>query len=287
MPPTSLLQTLAEVASVVDSQLAELQKHSSVFDPDRLEPTYIVIGARFQWRRLRESGVHLQQQLRTSIHRLERAFSLLNPILSDEEVKTTESVMRRLKETVMQERLEYDENAVSIFQETRQGITYCCDIVSRRVSGSGSGTAYLVDTNALIAARQLSVLATQLGEGTIVLVPPVLKELDALKTRDKSPGLKDAAESLIRQIGELRRRGSLLDGVTIQGKTTARAIAVEPDFSKLPRELDSQVADDRFIGHALAYIAANPRSAIAVVTRDINLLNKCEFFAVPFIEAPR
>jgi predicted ribonuclease YlaK len=50
--------------------------------------------------------------------------------------------------------------------------------------------------------------------------------------------------------------------------------------------LDADNRDDRFIASAIEVMRARPRSAVVIVTRDLNLQNKAEFASLPFVEPP-
>jgi predicted ribonuclease YlaK len=50
--------------------------------------------------------------------------------------------------------------------------------------------------------------------------------------------------------------------------------------------LDAGNRDDRFIASVIEVMRAHPRSAVVIVTRDVNLQNKAEFASLPFVEPP-
>ena len=49
--------------------------------------------------------------------------------------------------------------------------------------------------------------------------------------------------------------------------------------------LDPSNADDRLMATFIEVMRRNPRSAVVLVTRDLNLQNKMEFARLPFIES--
>lgn len=108
-----------------------------------------------------------------------------------------------------------------------------------------------------------------------------------LKVNHRDVNVRDKAERLIRQIKEYRRRGSLMEGVPLQGGvSTVFAIPIEPKVEQSLPWLDPANADDRFLASALEIMRSRPRSPVALVTRDLNLQNKAEFARFPFIEPP-
>jgi len=50
--------------------------------------------------------------------------------------------------------------------------------------------------------------------------------------------------------------------------------------------LDPDNRDDRFIAITIEVIRQHPRSAVTIVTRDINLQSKAEVASLPFSEPP-
>jgi predicted ribonuclease YlaK len=50
--------------------------------------------------------------------------------------------------------------------------------------------------------------------------------------------------------------------------------------------LDAANRDDRFLASAIEIMRQHPRSAVTIVTRDINLQSKAELASIPFVEPP-
>ncbi len=151
------------------------------------------------------------------------------------------------------------------------------------------GETHLIpDTNALYTNHKLeSWVFNNIQSFTIVLTPSVLSEIDYHKENHNNPDVRKKSQSLIRQIKEFRRRGSLAEGITIvNGKIYIKSLAVEPDLTKSLPWLDKGCKDDRFLATVLEYMRDNTRLAICIVTRDINMQNKAEFAGLPFIEPP-
>lgn len=107
------------------------------------------------------------------------------------------------------------------------------------------------------------------------------------KIEHKNPEVRAKAERLIRGVKEYRRRGSLADGVTIaRGVSSVATIATEPRMGDSLYWLDAANDDDRIIASVLEVMRVRPRSAVVLVTRDINMQNKADYGRIPFVEPP-
>lgn len=158
-----------------------------------------------------------------------------------------------------------------------------------RLHDSGTGKVVLVpDTNALLHNVDLDVWTfSDPPTFELVLTPTVLVELDGLKMNHRNQDVREKAEGLIRRIKGYRSRGSLADGVTLRsGVSSIRSVAEEPRMGESLPWLDPNNRDDRFIASVLEVIRSRPRSAVVIVTRDLNLQNKAEFASLPHIEPP-
>ena len=144
------------------------------------------------------------------------------------------------------------------------------------------------DTNALLFNPNLSDWRfSEFGKFTLELNPIVLGELDHLKVNHNNPEIRERSERIIRQIKEYRRRGRLADGVPLSSKVSRlTATAKEPDLTKSLPWLDSTSQDDRLLASTIETMRKYPRLIVALVTRDINLQNKCEFASVAYLEPP-
>lgn len=142
------------------------------------------------------------------------------------------------------------------------------------------------DTNALIHGRDLDGWESpSFPEFAIVLVPMVLSELDDLKTRNRDPKIQQRAREVIRRIKRYRDLGSLSEGVPIvPGRSRLLAAATEPRVPETLPWLDAMVPDDRFIASVIEVMRRHSRSAVVLVTRDINMQNKAAFARLPFLE---
>jgi hypothetical protein len=116
----------------------------------------------------------------------------------------------------------------------------------------------------------------------VVLTPTVLREIDLHKSDEHRPSRRAKAERIARQVGEYRRRGSLLHGVPlIAGVSTVMAIPIEPKMSDALPWLDATSPDDRLLASVIEVMRMNPRASVISVTRDVNFRNKLDLARVP------
>ena len=133
---------------------------------------------------------------------------------------------------------------------------------------------------AQVGKKKLSILLDH-------VTPTLLSELDSLKNEHRNPDVRSKAQAVIRQVKEYRRRGSLNEGVVIvENRIRLRASAVEPRVEEVLPWLDSTSPDDRILASCVEAMRTHPRSAVALVTGDINLQSKAEFACIPFFEPP-
>lgn len=159
------------------------------------------------------------------------------------------------------------------------------DIAAR----SGTDALRLVpDTNALIRNPDLASYARTAPSPTFVvhLVPTVLSELDDLKDRGKTQELRERAQSVVRRLKGLRDKGSLATGVSLTKSITVRAEAREVDVRATLDWLDPAVPDDRILASTLRLQSEHPAGTVVLVTSDLNLQNKADAVALPYIETP-
>ena len=125
------------------------------------------------------------------------------------------------------------------------------------------------------------------SEFEIILTPTVLSEHDKLKIAHRLESVREKAEGLIRQIKGYRGRGKLNNGVPlVNGVSTLKSIAVEPNFNKTLSWLDPSNDDDRILASFIEVMKIYPNSPVIIVTNDINMQNKAEFAGIPFVEPP-
>jgi len=156
------------------------------------------------------------------------------------------------------------------------------ELVSALPSAHGESRNLLVpDTNALLFKPELATWNPPHGEWTVVLVPQVLRELDALKMR---PGVGDKAAGVIRRIKEYARRGDTFSGVPLAPRLRLREVAVDADMTKTLSWLRAQHGDDELLASVLELRWTDLSSVVAIATRDRNLQNKARMARVPYLD---
>jgi len=113
--------------------------------------------------------------------------------------------------------------------------------------------------------------------GNDVVIPMItLEELDRFK--DKKEMIGEAAREVNRSFDALRAKGSLHDGINIDGFDINLRVVAESSTNILPKELDPKKGDHRILVVALELNQA--LSNVIVVTKDINLRLKCDSLGI-------
>jgi len=161
-------------------------------------------------------------------------------------------------------------------------------LVTNLFDGSGGEAVVVPDTNALLFNPNLEDWAFDgIGRFTVILLPTVLRELDALKMNHRVEDVRKKAEGLITRIKGYRGRGQLNQGVPLRkGVSTLRGWGTEPNMKDSLPWLDPANDDDRLLASFLEVMRQFPHSEVILVTRDINLQNKAELAQVCFLEPP-
>ena len=206
--------------------------------------------------------------LPATVKRIEAAESLLRRWL--EQVSGDHSVPATIEKATA--------TATAMFDELRALIVL--------VAGGHHGLVVVPDTSALL--REPDVATYQAAFGTddycVVLVPPVLAELDELKDRGRTDDVRKGAGAAIRRLKGLRDRGDPRAGVKVQGRTVLRFEHRDIRPSTILGWLDDSVPDDRLLAAALDIQGRRPEAAVVLVTGDINLQTKAAVAALPFLE---
>jgi len=115
----------------------------------------------------------------------------------------------------------------------------------------------------------------------------VLEELDHHKSRLDEVGRN--ARQTSKTLDELRQKGSLVDGISLQNGATLRIVAINPSIlTNLPPELLSSKVDNMIISFMLqlkqeqdsSFREDSPSSPAILVTKDINVRIKCDSLGV-------
>lgn len=133
---------------------------------------------------------------------------------------------------------------------------------------------YVIDTNVFIQAPY----AVQCFDDNNLVIPlVVIEELDGLKKADGEKGAN--ARAAVRMLENLRERGNLLDGVTLEGGGTLR---IEKNFVnvELPEDLPEDKADNRILKVCRGLAASSGEEQIVLVTKDLVLRLKAQIIGI-------
>jgi len=193
-----------------------------------------------------------------------------------------------IREVIEQTNLVWHSTTGKAMVAVKEAVDGILDAISCLHDPAEGSVVLIPDTNAMIISPAFQTWSFDgLSEFEILLVPTLLSELDSLKTEHRNPDVRQKAQSVIRQIKEYRRRGSLSDGVVIvENQIRLCSFAVEPRVDEILPWLNADSPDDRMLASCVEAMRIHPRSMVALVTADINLQNKAEFARVPFIEPP-
>lgn len=209
-----------------------------------------------------------QDALPETVKRIEAAESLLRRWLEHE--GKDHSIPSSIEKAIAK--------ATAAFEELRALIALVAD-------GPG-GFLVVPDTNSLLLEPDVATYAMELGtdDYCVVMVPPVLAELDDLKDRGRTEDVRKAATAAIRRLKGLRDRGDPREGVKVERRTTLRFEHRDVRPSEILEWLDPTVPDDRLLAAALDLQGRHPGAAVVLVTGDINLQTKAAVAALPFLD---
>jgi len=284
----TIAESLAEDVLQIKADVRQLLEHSGMHPRERIDGFVFVDF----------SGDHYWNELPIDARRLQ------SKILKDYRLyrDLVQALIRGLTDRSRQVFSEADEFITRHLQQ--QGSTWCktpqaafekiadqfdrIDAVIEQLHSPDGASLVVPDTNALLACPCFDHWAFDWCEDfELIFTPPVLAELDDLKISHRNPDVREKAESVIRRIKELGRRGDLIAGVpVVKGRILARSVAIEPRVSDTLPWLDPDNNDDRFLASVVELLRDSIRSTVMVVTADINLQNKARFARLPFCEPP-
>ena len=285
----SMLEILCDrLTRITDETATLLREHCGVSPANKPGDEVVLISASGDhfWKPLSPEGKRIQVDLLSKVQRFGELLEVLaqgRPRSVQEELKTS---LEHIRETVEQQGTTWwktPAEAVSGIQE----LTAIVRNLLEEYFGSDSASAFVIpDTNAILHNPDIESWEIDgFDELTLLLTPTVVSELDSHKINHKNPDVCTKASTFIRKLKEYRRRGSLLEGVTIvKGRLSLRAISNEPDMSKTLSWLDPSNADDRFLATVLEAIRSNLGTSIVIITFDMNMQNKAELAGIPYRE---
>lgn len=283
-------KNLSDVANSIKTKIEDfLLNYSKLKYSDPSGDGIVVINASgyYYWQKLSLSGQRLQSQILQEYNKYADILRVLTNPQTKDRIKSFENNDKIIRKNIEQSRSTWCKTTKEAFEKTFQALDALHNLLATFHSNE-KGFLFVPDTNALLYNPQIELWSfDNVKEFTVILAPTILSELDVLKINHKNQSVRQTSERLIRRIKEYRRRGSLIDGVTVvKNKIRLQSIAIEPTFSESLPWLDPENNDDRFIATVFEIIKNNLRSAVILVTRDINMQNKAGFSCLPYNEPP-
>jgi len=248
--------------------------------------TFISANGKFSWNELPSDGKRLQVRLLPEIDRFSELLQVLGknlPGAAQRKIEQNLNAMRRAVEQNTNTFWRTPNEACVGFEKYASQVD---SILTEYFGSSPSRVIAIPDTNALLTHPDIeSWKFEDIRYFTVILAPTILSELDGMKIHHRNPDVREKASTLIRKFKEYRRRGSLLEGVTVvKDRISLRAIAQEPEMSQTLSWFDPSNADDRFLATGLEIIRNNLSAQTYIVTFDINMQNKAELAGIPILE---
>ena len=132
--------------------------------------------------------------------------------------------------------------------------------------------SFVLDTNVLLYDPQA---IYKFEENNIIIPITVIEEIDRFKKDMNETGRN--ARQISRLLDELRKRGSLSEGIGIKSGGTLRVeIYEEKVMKRLPPELREERGDNRILAVAVDVKEKNPTEPVIFVTKDTNLRIKAD-----------
>ena len=113
------------------------------------------------------------------------------------------------------------------------------------------------------------------GKNNIAIPTIILDEIDKHKSRQDTAGFN--ARAMNRTLDNLRRKGSLFEGVSL-GRGKGKVFAAQYDPRYMPAGMATSDSDNKIIAIALRLKLEG--NEIAVVSRDLNMRVKCDAFGL-------
>lgn len=288
LKPRSTLDELTALAGEVEDALYALLDHSGIQynDINAGDPSVIVIGWNpLRWAPLERSA---QRYVGTAGKLVERwlEFGQLAVRQSASERGGSFTEHASLLERVVQQPDDDDGAPAATIDDIKTHVSEALraqlDVLEHLPSAQGDGELLLVpDTNALLYKPDIENWQVGGDAWTIVLVPQVVRELDAKKL---DPRLKDKAESVVKRLKEYGRRGNTFDGVPVAGKLRLREVAVDADMEHAASWLRAGHGDDELLASALELRWQDLTASVYLATRDRNMQNKARFSRFPYVD---
>lgn len=267
--------------------ISEYSGTHPAFEPDA---PLVLISANgsYYWNDLSSAGKALQVKLIPEINRFVALVSTLTQSLPPSSQRKLTHCLEVIHGAVEQDHSTWWESKEQAIEGFKNQFSELDMILGSYFGADTKEVLVIPDTNALLRNTYLEQWQfLDIKKFTFVLVPTILSELDSHKINHRNVDVRDKAQTLIRQLKEYCRRGSMHSGVTlVKDKISLRWIATEPDMEKTLGWFDHSNADDRFLATALEQIRCNLSATTFIVTDDINMMNKANYALIPCREVP-
>jgi PIN domain len=283
-----LIQQLVAFADQVEAFLEASMIEYCPEDPDSV---VIQLWHDYRWGPVDDPGRRLQRQLLETWRPLMERIRLLlaaDPSATRQRLDELDAFVTRWLDRPDDEfDFTIPKSIPEAQEQFRAELARCFELLDSLGQSSGA-TTVVPDTNVLIRSPDIARYSQVLGVSayTVVLVPPVLAELDALKVGRISPEVREKARKFSERIKEWRRRGELHRGVKVQGHVVVRSEGREPSVEASLSWLDPTVVDDRIIACVLELQRHHPTDRVVLLTGDVNLLAKADMAGIPTADTP-
>ncbi len=285
----SMKQKIFQLADELLKDIQSLVKISDVEEMNRDHRDVIFISTQgdHTWLKLDENGKRIQYDI---LNKYKKYYELISSILinnPDSDLKKFHDSDNTIMKIIQQNEATWNKDMVEAMKDIEKAFKIQLSLFNA-IDEKNNDPILIPDTNAMIYNPNLDKwIFNEINQFMLIIPPIILNELDILKNNHRVEKVRDKAEKIIRTIKGYRNRGKLNDGITIvKGKSKLKTMAIEPDFTKSLRTLDENNNDDKLIASFIEISRNYINVPIAIVTRDINLQNKCEFYNIPYIEPP-
>ncbi len=284
--------TVSEQLNNMNEEIKALFKellltYSKIYLWNTVDSRIFDMSGNSRWEELSKEGKQLQSKLK---NKYTKYFSIINNLLKNQPEVSTNVLFESNKlivPLIEQNGSTWENNTHDSFDKACRSLDAIIQLIENIYSDNDK-FLLVPDTNALLINSRLENWCfNDFTTFTLILTPTILSELDSLKINHRNEEIRNKSISIINQIKDYRRRGSLTESVPIKkNKIYLQTLAIEPNFQDSLPWLDENNNDDRFLSSVLEVMRQNIRSTVYLVTSDINLQNKAEYSMIPFIEPP-
>jgi rRNA-processing protein FCF1 len=284
----SMLEILEGEINNIKDTLKELLNHSSIKKMYLNVPGFSLPPGYHDWQPLNEESQQLQSKAKEVYNHYSEIINNLLRKQPKNNIKKIEQSEKDINSIIEQNKHTFLKNTQEALNKIKESFEIQKEVLYSLYSPDGKIPIYVPDTNALLKNPVIENWSfPDCQKFKILLTSTVLSELDKLKIEHRNEGVREKSEKIIKQIKEYRRRGKLHDGVTIKKDIIKLfTLPTEPSMKEIPDSLDEHNNDDRIIATMLEIVRKYPRSYVILVTRDINLQNKADYWLIPFCEPP-